>query len=100
MPNYDRRGPDGNGPGTGRGLGSCRTGNQWTDESGGWGSRMVSRLQQRCRRFVNSARPMSRFGGGSTGAGRRGRFNGGGMSSDRFGGSGGGRMRGGRGNRR
>ena len=35
MPNYDRKGPGGNGPGTGRGYGGCRGGNQKVQGAGG-----------------------------------------------------------------
>jgi len=97
MPNYDRRGPDGNGPGTGRGNGLCRTGTQ-LPEAGGWGNRIGQRLRQRCRRFADSIMP-ERFGGGFQRADRRGRNGTPGMLSQRGGGSRAGRMRGGMGRR-
>jgi hypothetical protein len=71
MPNYDRRGPNGNGPGTGRGNGLCRAGNRRPDGDG-WGNRIGRRLRQRCRRFADSVMP-ERFGAGFQRGGRMGR---------------------------
>ena len=37
MPRLDRTGPQGQGPMTGRGMGSCGQGNAWGGQGQGWG---------------------------------------------------------------
>lgn len=37
MPKFDATGPQGAGPGTGRGMGPCGAGNAWRGRGQGWG---------------------------------------------------------------
>ena len=74
MPGFNGRGPAGNGPGTGRGLGHCGTGVQKDAESR-WGNRFMQEIRNGCRRFMGGKPDVQGVGGRGRGLGLRGRFN-------------------------
>ncbi|MBT8338663.1 MAG: DUF5320 domain-containing protein [Desulfatitalea sp.] len=68
MPGFDRKGPAGQGPATGRGFGYCRTVASGAPD-GAWGNRLMQGVRRRCRAFGSGFGRYAGFSGGG-----RGRF--------------------------